>query len=385
MNGWVATPGSLLVVRLMGALRILAHTATRVGVVLMGLPLLAGCLGIGAGSVTRDRFDYTAAVAESWKSQMLLNLVKLRYGDAPVFLDVGQIVTGYTMQSTFSAAGTIFNTNTVVPGVPNSSIGLGAQGQFTDRPTITYTPLVGERFARSMMMPIPPSAILNVIQAGYPVDAVFRLGVQAVNGVDNRRVQVQHVRPANPEFYVLLRDLRRLQTLGDIGVRRQRVDKDELLTFVLRPNLAAAVEHALINALTILGLDPAAREFRVVYGAVAANDKEIALLSRSIREVLVDLASVITVPEVHVTERRVGPTPEADLGPEGPVPPLIRIASSPDRPGDAFVAAPYRGYWFSIDDRDIPSKIVFSFLMFLFTFVETESKEATPILTIPTQ
>jgi hypothetical protein len=33
----------------------------------------------------------------------------------------------------------------------------------------------------------------------------------------------------------------------------------------------------------------------------------------------------------------------------------------------------------------MPSKIVFSFLIFLFTFVETESKEATPILTIPTQ
>jgi hypothetical protein len=291
MNRCVAAPGRRLVVRRLGAIGVRVNMATMAGSVLSALPLLAGCLGIGAGSVARDRFDYTAAVAESWKSQMLLNLVKIRYGDTPVFLDVGQIVSGHTMQSTFSAAGTVFNTNTTVPGVPNSSIGLGAQGQFTDRPTITYAPLVGERFARSMMMPIPPSAILNVIQAGFPVDVVFRLGVQAVNGVDNRRVQLQHVRPANPEFYVLLRDLRWIQASGGIGVRRQRVDEEEMLTFVLRPNLAAAVENALLNAWTVLGLDPEAREFRVVYGAVAANDRGIALLSRSIREVLVDHSS----------------------------------------------------------------------------------------------
>jgi hypothetical protein len=81
----------------------------------------------------------------------------------------------------------------------------------------------------------------------------------------------------------------------------------------------------------------------------------------------------------------VAPTPDFDEGPEGPIPPLIRITSSPDRPKDTYAAVPYRGSWFSIDDRDLRSKNYFSFIMFLFTFVQTGAKDATPILTIPTR
>lgn len=350
--------------------------------------LLVGCSSIGPGTMTRDRFDYTGAVAESWKSQMLLNLVKIRYGDAPVFLDVGQIVAGYSFQRSLSAATTanVYNGSgsTPPPFFPTNTFGLTAQGAYNDSPTITYAPLAGERFARSMMMPLPPSAIMNVIQAGFPVDMVFRLTVQAVNGVDNRRVKEVHVQPADPEFYALLKDLRRIQTSGDIGMRLRPGDREVQLEVVVRPKAAAAVENARRNVTKILGLDPAGREFRVVYGAVPANDKEIAMLSRSIYEVLRDLSANITVPEADVTERRAPPTPEADLGPEGPIPPLIRIASSADRPGDAFVAVPYRGYWFSIDDRDLPSKNLFTFIMFLFTFVEKGGQDVPPILTIPT-
>jgi hypothetical protein len=347
--------------------------------------LLVGCSSIGPTTVTRDRFDYTGAVAESWKSQMLLNLVKIRYGDPPVFLDVGQIVAGYAFQRSLSAFATANESKGgPTPNVPTNIFGLLAQGAYNDSPTITYAPLAGERFARSLMMPLPPSAIMNVVQAGFPVDLVFRLTVQAVNGVDNRRIQEGYVQPADPEFHALLKDLRRIQTSGDIGVRVRQVDREVQLELVVRPRLAAAVENARNNVAKILGLDPAARELRLVYGTVPANDKEIAILSRSIFEVLRDLSWSITVPEAHATERRVGPTPEADLGPEGPIPPLIRIASSAERPGEAFVAVPYRDYWFSIDDRDMRSKNLFSFIMFLFTFVETGGKEAAPILTIPT-
>ena len=347
---------------------------------------VAGCASIGPGAVTRDRFDYTAAVADSWKSQMLLNLVKLRYGDAPVFLDVGQIVAGYSFQRTLGAtAGTsVFNSGPP-PSAVVGSFGLSAAGTLNDSPTVTYSPMSGERFARSLMMPIPPSVILNLLQAGTPVDEVFRISVQSINGIDNRRVGRLYVRRANPEFYALLPNLERLQLSGDIGMRILPGEKGEAkLSMVFRPGIAAAGESALRNAAKILGLDPAAQEFQVVYGTVASNNRQIALLTRSIYEILTDIASYITVPEAHVTERRVRPTTEGDVGPRGPLPPLIRIASSAECPTDAFVAAPYLGYCFSIDNRDLHSKQSFSSIMFLFTFVETGSKEAAPILTIPT-
>jgi hypothetical protein len=51
---------------------------------------------------------------------------------------------------------------------------------------------------------------------------------------------------------------------------------------------------------------------------------------------------------------------------------------------DAFVSIPYRNSYFWIDDRDMRSKKIFSFLMFVFTLVETGEKGAAPIVTIPT-
>ncbi len=64
--------------------------------------------------------------------------------------------------------------------------------------------------------------------------------------------------------------------------------------------------------------------------------------------------------------------------------PLIRIHSSSEKPGDAFVSIPYRDSYFWIDDRDLMSKKIFSFLMFVFTLVETGEKGVAPVVTVPT-
>jgi len=356
---------------------------------LLLLPFLSltACPSIGPATVIRDRFDYSSAVGESWKSQMLLNLVKMRYGDIPVFMDVGQVVAGYSLQRSAAATASI-PTFYLGPAAnaTTSTIGGAIGVTHNDSPTITYTPLQGERFARSMMTSIPPGSIMNVLQAGIPVDVVLRLAVQSINSIDNRRVaggiSREHVRPADPAFYTLLEQLGRIQNAGDVGVRA--APKTDELTLIFRPNRSAAVNQSVRNVIKVLGLDPASREFRVAYGAVPRDNKEIAILTRSIYEVLLDISYTINVPDAHVLERRVSSTPEGDLGPKGAVEPLIRITSSWTQPDDAFVAVPYHGYWFSIDDKDPYSKNLFSFILLLFTFVETGSKDITPVLSIPT-
>jgi hypothetical protein len=302
-------------------------------------------------------------------------------------MDVGQVVAGYSLQRTLSANASF---NTFNQGPPfqaiTGAVGGNAGILYNDSPTVTYTPLAGERFARSMMGSIPPASIMNVLQAGFPVDVVFRLAVQSINGIDNRRVaggiSREHVRPANPQFYLLLEELGRIQNTGDLGVRVG--PKGDTLTLVFRRSHSAAVRQAVRTVTNILNIDPEAKEFRIVFGAVPTDNKEIAMVTRSIFEVLLDISSAIVVPETHVSERRVASTPEGDLGPQGTIAPLIKITSSGERPSDSFVAIPYRGYWFSIDDRDPASKNLFSFILLLFTFVETGSKDIVPVLSIPT-
>ena len=52
-------------------------------------------------------------------------------------------------------------------------------------------------------------------------------------------------------------------------------------------------------------------------------------------------------------------------------------------PRDAFVAAAYDGDWFWIDNRDLATKRVFSFVMLLLSLSESSKPGQPPVITIP--
>ncbi|MBF0550202.1 MAG: hypothetical protein HQK60_06675, partial [Deltaproteobacteria bacterium] len=52
-------------------------------------------------------------------------------------------------------------------------------------------------------------------------------------------------------------------------------------------------------------------------------------------------------------------------------------------PSGAFVAVPYRGHWFYIDDKDNLSKETLSLLIIIYSLQSGTTQGANPVLTIP--
>jgi len=167
-------------------------------------------------------------------------------------------------------------------------------------------------------------------------------------------------------------------------MRFKKTEKDQATSLVIRGERDPTIDALSAEVRKILGLDPHAKEFNVVYGSISNDDKEIAILTRTLLEVLVDLSADIEVPSTHVEEKRVSPTHLEETVKGEKILPLVRIHSSSEKPGDAFVFVPYRSSYFWIDDRDLTSKKLFSFLMFVFTLAETGDKGTAPIVTVPT-
>lgn len=336
---------------------------------------ISGCsTHLGPRTVTADRFDYNTAIANSWKEQTLLNIVKIRYADMPFFVEVASIVSGYTVETSINAGGA-FSSRSVTGDV----LSFGGGAKYTDRPTITYAPITGAKFSKSFMTPIPPRAILYLMMSGWAADLVLKLAVEAINGHRSEISAGASQRTGDEEYYRIVELMRKIQKSGAVAMRiqREKSTPDKTVMLLQRKHVGLEIIAAVEELNNLLEVRTESQEIDVTYGLMSGSDTEIAMLTRSMLSIMIELATKIDVPPEHVEKGSTVPSFNQNKGQ------LMTVKASKEKPENAFVAVEYKDHWFWIEDGDFYSKRTFAFVMILFSLTETGEKGNLPIVTIP--
>ena len=344
--------------------------------------LVSGCMNMGPKRMQEDRRLYAGAAAESWKYQALQNIVKLRYTDWPSFIEISQIATSYTFEQTGSAKATLrqpFRGD-------NDQLEAGWVGKMSERPTVLYKPLTGEKFVNSMLTPIPPAAVLGLIQSGWAADQMFAMLVSSVNGINNVDLRYGEMSRAETGYADLLRLLSELQKQKAlvVEIRQEKLDEKNVKSYAIigfrKAMLDDETREELAAVQKVLGLDPLLDRYRVVWDVAIKDPDKLSIQTRSILQVMVALSMYIDVPQSDIDEGRVvmmKPVPKTD---DTGLPELISIKSGEKQPPDAYVAIEYRDRWFWIEDTDVWSKRTFAYLSLLLTVSESDSKSGAQLV-----
>jgi hypothetical protein len=138
---------------------------------------LPGCIGPRSLELTRLRYDQ--AVHETTEQQWLRNIVRLRYGDLPSFMDVAAITSQFELSSRGGITG-----GKQRDSVNNSYFG-DMSLQFRDAPTLSYTPRDPTELTRAMVAPVGITALGLMANNGWSLDDVLRMMVADLNGLEN--------------------------------------------------------------------------------------------------------------------------------------------------------------------------------------------------------
>jgi hypothetical protein len=404
------------------------------------LTLTATGCSFGPRALEDSHGRYNTALKQVFEEQLLLNLVRVRYNDDPVQLDVSSIAAQYELSSRIEAQ-PFFNSQAArVTGPPPyetfTSILPFANLSGSNRPTLSLTPLLDPDTIRSLFRAGTLDGIIFLAESGWPVATVFRLWVDYLNGVPNAVAATGPPRDVASPFREFRRAVELLQVLQDRGdlrfVREEKfvelgapfpaanltpallmeaehngyeyrarpdntwvlVKRDHTLQLRINPTVAGCPE--MLELAALLHLTPGATTFEVTVGVPDLFPSErtgatmtLNLFPRSTVQTLFYLSYGVEIPQEHlqsgVARQALAPEGNALDWTEEATAGLFTVHSCKQlcRPANAWVAVKYRGYWFYIDDRDNDSKITFTFMMVMTRANLLVGPKTSPTLTLP--
>jgi hypothetical protein len=307
--------------------------------------VLSGCAAFGHRRVPPDRFNYNEALAESSREQMLLNIIRLRYLEEPVFLAVSSILTQYVYNAGVEVGG-IFD----LGGGTDTATG-GANLRYEERPTITYLPVEGREFSAHLLSAIPTELIFAAAQEGWDVDILMKIGIQRIGAVEN--MSFGAIPPPGEielqaQFQRDLDKLKRFQHVMRLLITLSEVEAFEVR--VVEKN-GTKERHLEFSEKIPEEFQPMVKEFRQLLGLSNRNifhftdrltgtkDDEITIQTRSVLAMMSFLSRGVEVPLEHLSEGRVIDYrfPKSEEGSKTSLMPF-RVFWSKQRPDKPFAA-----------------------------------------------
>lgn len=326
---------------------------------------------LGPSRLAPDRANYNAAVARSTQEQLLLNIVRARYGESPTVLQVSGIVSGYSM-------GSNADLEHAVPFDRYSGASLtGSAGvRYGESPTFTYVPLEGDAFARLLLAPVPADLVFYLSVSGWNPERVLSTVAERINGARNPLYSASDdITQDELRFIAIVRTLHEARSEERWAVGLELSGKEQSAAGVTF-RMPLGEQTATIRDL--LRLDPAAETIKVVRAPAQRSKDELAIQTSPLAMVIRMLSFQIEAPEEHVASGAA-----ARAATHGGAPSVMRIHSSKHSPGDAFVAVLYRDYWFWIEQTDYDSKQTLSLVLFLLNLQSSAAQPSAPLITIP--
>lgn len=387
--------------------------------------ILAGGCGIGQRALRSDYPQYNQTIRSIEDEHMLLNLVRLRYLETPVFLQISNITTTYGVSIDSSASVTGGG------GARTGAVGTGVG--YSETPTISYSLPESREFFGRMNAPLSSEQLAVLAMGG--VGGFLRMGTKRINGLANISAHTgwQAVTPAGyaqfDEAITLAEELEReglldlalniafieasapFEELGNmralpegekIGMEFWKNQDDQWVAYWgasvphLRFSAAAQNDQRALRLRELWQLNPEQHTFPMVDVDFSKTEKdrrgrnlpaaaldpqaeftEVVLSNRSMMEVLLYASKSVQVPEAHLAAGLVGREDGALGG--GP----LTIKSSEVEPDSAAVKALYNGTWFYIAADDLASKLTLLRLNVMFAAAGGSVPGASPVLTLP--
>ncbi len=340
--------------------------------------LLTACNTLGPSAIRSGRLDYNKAISETNSQQILMAVIHNRYEEQGSLLAVASITANVSVKTGAEVQfglGDVDNyTGNLVP--------LSASSVYEENPTISYTPVAGEKYIRQVMSPLPVSALARLAGTATDPAAVYTVLLSSVNGIYNPDFLYSAVAP-DPRFnrfVALMAELTRMNRLHWIEAPPRS------------GNFSVAIDHyaptytAEVNELLqLLGL-PAPKDHSsavVLPVSLALDGRDsggIGMTTRSVYRLVEILSAAVEAPAQDQDSGVI-----ADYPPLGPVGEKLRIRYVRTRPNNAAVDVAYRGGWFYIDEKDQATKRYFRLLTTLWSveIAESTANTAAPVLTIP--